>query len=58
MMGMFSMRLDEILIERRRQLEEERKKKEREPYEKIIRRLRKRDEQRAILEQLPSNGKS
>ncbi len=52
------MSFHEYMTFKERWLEEERKKKEREPYEKIIRRLRKRDEERAILEQLPSNGKS
>ena len=37
--------------------EEDRRKKECEPYEEIIRRLRERDKERAMLEQLPSNGK-
>jgi len=38
--------------------EEDRRKKECESYEEIIRRLRKRDEERAMLEQSPSDGKS
>jgi hypothetical protein len=41
-----------------RWLEEERRKKECEPYEEIIRRFRKRDKERAMLEQSPSNGRS
>jgi len=52
------MRMDEILIARKKRIEKERKKKECEPYEDIIRKLRKRDEERAILKQLPTNGKS
>ena len=38
--------------------EDERRKKECEPYEEIIRRLRKQDKEKAELEQSPSNGKS
>jgi hypothetical protein len=38
--------------------EDDWKKRECEPYEEIIRRLRKRDKEKAILEQSPSNGKS
>jgi hypothetical protein len=38
--------------------EEDRRKKECEPYEEIIRRLRKRDEERVMLEQSPSDGRS
>jgi len=51
------MRMDEILIDRERQLEEERKKRECEPYEEIIRRLRKRDREKAELEQSPTDRK-
>ena len=52
------MRMDEILIDRERQLEEDRRKKECEPYEEIIRRLRKRDKEKARLEQSPTDRKS
>ena len=52
------MRMDEILIEHERQREEERKKRECEPYEEIIRRLRKQDQERAGLEQSPIDRKS
>jgi hypothetical protein len=52
------MRMDEILIDRERQLEEERKKRECEPYEEIIRRLRKRDKEKAELEQSPTDRRS
>ena len=52
------MRMDEILIEHERQREEERKKRECEPYEEIIRRLRKRDEERVKLEQSTTDRKS
>ena len=52
------MRRDEILIDRERQHEEERKKKECEPYEEIIRMLRKRDREKAELEQSPTDRKS
>ena len=38
--------------------EEERKKKECEPYEEIIRRLRKQDQEKAELEQSPTDRKS
>jgi hypothetical protein len=43
---------------RERWLEEDRKKKECEPYEEIIRRLRKKDREKARLEQSPTDGKS
>ena len=52
------MRMDEILIENERRREEERKKRECEPYEEIIRRLRKQDQERAKLEQSSTDGKS
>ena len=58
MMGIFCMRMDEILIEHERQREEDRKKIECEPYEKIIRRLMKQDRERAKLEQSPTDRKS
>ena len=48
----------EILEAKKRWLEEEREKKEREPYEEIIRRLRKQDQEKAKLEQSPTNEKS
>ena len=38
--------------------EEDRRKKECEPYEEIIRRLRKRDEERNMLEQSATDRKS
>ncbi len=38
--------------------EEDRRKKECEPYEEIIRRLRKRDQEGAELEQSPTDSKS
>ena len=38
--------------------EEDRRKKECEPFEEIIRRLRKRDKERAMLEQSPTDRKS
>ena len=38
--------------------EEDRRKKECEPYEEIIRRLRKNDQEKAGLEQSSSNGRS
>jgi hypothetical protein len=43
---------------RERWLEEDRRKKECEPYEEIIRRLRKNDQEKAGLEQSPTNRKS
>ena len=52
------MRRYDFFFEREKQLEEERKKRECEPYEEIIRKLRKRDRERAELEQLPIDGKS
>ena len=48
----------EYLTLEERWREEDRRKKECEPYEEIIRRLRKRDQERAELEQSPSDGKS
>ena len=52
------MRMDEILIENERRREELRRKKECEPYEEIIRRLRKQDQERAKLEQSPTDRRS
>ena len=52
------MRMDEILIENERRREEEWKKRECEPYEEIIRRLRKRDKEKAELEQSPTDRRS
>ena len=52
------MRMDEILIENERQHEEQRRKRDCEPYEEIIRRLRKQDRERAKLEQSPTDRKS
>jgi hypothetical protein len=43
---------------RERWREEDRKKKECEPYEEIIRRLRKQDQEKASLEQSPTDRKS
>ena len=43
---------------RERWREEDRKKKECEPYEEIIRRLRNRDRERAESEKSPTDGKS
>ena len=43
---------------RERWLEEDRRKKECEPYEEIIRRLRKQDRERAELEQSPTDRRS
>ena len=48
----------EYLTFKERWREEDRRKKECEPYEEIIRRLRKRDQERAELEQLHTNSKS
>lgn len=52
------MRIDEILNARERELEKERKKREREPYEEIIRRLRAQDREKGRLEQSPTDRKS
>jgi len=52
------MRMHEILADREKQLEEDRRKKECEPYEEIIRRLRKQDQERAKAEQSPTDRKS
>jgi hypothetical protein len=52
------MSFHEYMTFKERWLEEERKKKEREPYEKIIRRLRKRDEEKAMSKQSPTDSKS
>ena len=48
----------EYLTLKERWLEEERRKKECEPYEEIIRRLRKHDREKARLEQSPTDSKS
>ncbi len=48
----------EYLTFEERWREEDRRKKECEPYEEIIRRLRKRDKERAMLEQSPTDQKS
>ena len=52
------MRRYESFFNREKQLEEERKKRECEPYEEIIRRLRNRDRERAESEKSPTDGKS
>ena len=52
------MRRYESFFDREKQLEEERKKRECEPYEEIIRRLRNRDREMAKLEQSNTDGKS
>ena len=52
------MNISEISIYRDRQREEELRKKECEPYEEIIRRLRKQDRERAKLEQSPTDRRS
>ena len=52
------MRMDEILIENERRRQEEQRKRVCEPYEEIIRRLRKQDQERAKLEQSSTDGKS
>jgi hypothetical protein len=49
---------DEYRTLKERCREEDRRKKECEPYEEIIRRLRKRDKEKAELEQSPSYRKS
>jgi hypothetical protein len=56
--GVFCMRMDEILIENERRRKEDRKKKECEPYEEIIRRLGKRDKEKAALKQSPTDRRS
>ena len=48
----------EYLTLKERWREEDRIKKECEPYEEIIRRLRKQDQERAKLEQSSTDGKS
>ena len=48
----------EYMTLKERWREEDRRKKECEPYEEIIRRLRKRDKERAMLEQSPTDSKS
>ena len=52
------MRMDEILIENERRREEDRKKRECEPYEEIIRMLRKRDREKAESEQSSTDRRS
>ena len=52
------MSIDEILSAQKRRREEERIKKQCEPYEEIIRRLRKLDRERAELKQSPSDRRS
>ncbi len=48
----------EYLTLKERWREEDRRKKECEPYEEIIRKLRNRDRERAKLEQSPTDRKS
>ena len=48
----------EYITLKERWREEDRRKKECEPYEEIIRRLRKRDKEWAMLEQSPTDSKS
>ena len=48
----------EYLTFKERWREEDRRKKECEPYEEIIRRLRKNDQEKAELDQSPTDGKS
>jgi hypothetical protein len=48
----------EYLTLKERWREEDRRKKECEPYEEIIRRLRKHDREKAELEQSPTDSKS
>ena len=52
------MSIDDVLSAQERWREEERKKKQCEPYEEIIRRLKKLDREKAKLEQLPNDRKS
>ena len=56
--GVFCMNYQGHIPLRERWLEEKRKKKECEPYEEIIRRLRKLDQEKAKLEQSPTARKS
>jgi len=58
MKGGFLMRYYGYGTLRERWLEEERRKKECEPYEEIIRRLMKLDREKAKLEQSPSDRRS
>lgn len=48
----------EYMTLKERWREEDRRKKECEPYEEIIRRLRKNDQEKAELEQSPTDRKS
>ena len=48
----------EYMTFKERWREEDRRKKECEPFEEIIRRLRKRDKERTMLEQSPTDRKS
>ena len=52
------MRMYDVLIARERFCEEERRKKKCEPYEEIIRRLKKQEKERTTLEQSPTDRKS
>ena len=52
------MSIDDVLSAQKRWGEEERRKKQCEPYEEIIRRLRKLDREKAKLEQSPIDRKS
>ena len=52
------MNIVEIAQSIRRMQEEERRKKECEPYEEIIRKLRQQDKERAMLIHSPPSGRS
>jgi len=52
------MSIDDVLSAQKRWREEVRRKKQCEPYEEIIRRLRKLDREKAKLEQSPIDRKS
>ena len=52
------MSIDDVLIAQKRWREEERRKKQCEPYEEIILRLRKLDREKVELEQSPIDRKS
>ena len=56
--GVFCMSYQDYIPLRERWREEDQRKKECEPYEEIIRWIRKRDMERAMLEQSPSDGRS
>ena len=52
------MRMNDVLIAQEQWRKEERRKKECEPYEQIIRRLRKLDRENPELDQSPTDRKS